>query len=77
MENDIFVGDNDHGYREPDWEMIAETYRRERDEARQLYCELVIDTREVFRRVDGKTVPCTDAKEIAEMKLWDWSRWGR
>lgn len=70
---DTFVGDNDHGTDKDHlyWKSQCELARKERDEARRLYCEAIIDSETVYVRKYGELVPCTDPEYIAQMKGWD------
>lgn len=77
---DTFVGDNDHDTDKDHlyWKSQYELEKQQKDiaikeknEARRLYCEAVIDSETVYVRKYGELVPCTDPEYIAQMKGWD------
>lgn len=75
MSNDeIFVGDNDHGDSLPPPAVMAKQIvelRRERDEARRQVCEMFVNMGGIYRRVGGKNVEVTDPRDVARMKGWE------
>lgn len=48
-----------------------EILQEERNEAQRLYCQLVVESKSVFRRINGENVVVVDPVDIATMKGWN------
>lgn len=45
--------------------------QEERNEAQRLYCQLMVESKSIFRRVNGENVVVVDPADIATMKGWN------